>query len=108
MKLTDLNRERCIGANAYLAEFGALRVLIDAGLHPKKLGYAATPDYDRIPDGSLDLIVITHSHLDHAGSLPVILRRHPQATVLCSMPTRVLVPRMLRNSCNVMGKQKIE
>ena len=45
MILTDLNREPSIGANSLLVELGPFRLLIDAGLHPKRLGYEAIPDY---------------------------------------------------------------
>ena len=42
MKLIDLNRDGGIGANALFIQLGELRILVDAGLHPKKVGRAAT------------------------------------------------------------------
>ncbi|MEX2380963.1 MAG: MBL fold metallo-hydrolase [Opitutales bacterium] len=108
MKLLDLNRDGGIGANSIYFELGPFRVLVDAGLNPKKAGYAAMPDFARIDDVELDFIVLTHCHLDHLGSLPVILRRHPEATVLMSVPSVSIAERMLHNSCNVMKRQKEE
>ncbi|MGF1448626.1 MAG: MBL fold metallo-hydrolase [Opitutales bacterium] len=108
MRLTDLNCERGIGANSMLVEIGPFRLLIDAGMHPKRLGLEALPQYDALPDDSIDFILVTHAHLDHIGSLPVACRRHPNARILVSTPSRVLVPRMLRNSCNVMSRQREE
>jgi len=108
VKLTDLNRQRSIGANCLLIELGPFRILVDAGLNPKAVGKEATPDFSLLEDDTLDFILLTHSHLDHLGSLPLIMRKHPEATVITSVPTVSLAPRMLRNSCNVMKKQKAE
>ncbi len=88
-------------------EIGPFKILIDAGLDPKSIGREALPDYSFI-DSALDFMVLTHCHLDHLGSLPVIMRRHPQAPILCSVPTANLAPRMLINSYNVMMRQREE
>ncbi|HYP18131.1 MAG TPA: MBL fold metallo-hydrolase, partial [Opitutus sp.] len=71
MKLIDLNRDGGIGANSLFVQLGDLRVLVDCGLHPKKVGRAAAPDLAPLRGVQLDLIIITHCHLDHIGSLPV-------------------------------------
>ncbi|MDR1283333.1 MAG: MBL fold metallo-hydrolase [Opitutaceae bacterium] len=108
MKLTDLNRQGGIGANSTLLRIGDLNLLIDSGLHPKIAGRLATPDFARLRDVPLDLIVVTHCHLDHIGSLPVLMREHPDVPVLMSVPSQMLVERMLHNSANVMRRQKEE
>ena len=108
MKITDLNTEGGIGANSLFVEIGPFRLLIDAGLNPKKLGLAALPNFGRIEDYSLDFIILTHCHLDHLGALPVILRKQPQVKILVSSPTLSLAPRMLLNSYNVMKRQREE
>lgn len=106
MKLIDLNRDGGIGANSLLVQFGDLRVLVDCGLHPKKVGRAATPDLTLLRGTPLDLILITHCHLDHIGSLPVVMREHPNTPVLMTAASRMLIERMLHNSANVMMRQR--
>ncbi|MGA2053191.1 MAG: MBL fold metallo-hydrolase, partial [Opitutales bacterium] len=108
MQLTDLNSAHDIGANSLLVELGPFRFLFDCGLHPKKVGLPALPDLRQLERAPLDFFVVTHSHLDHGGSLPVALRYQPSAPVLVSPPTESLLPRMLRNSCNVMMRQREE
>ncbi len=108
MKIIDLNRQGGIGANSIYAQIGCFNVLIDAGLNPKELGYAAMPDFQMIKDIELDLIVLTHCHLDHLGSLPVIAAQNPEAPVITAIPNIDLAPRMLRNSINVMKRQREE
>jgi len=108
MKLIDLNREGGIGANCLLLELAGLRILVDCGLNPKQIGRAATPDLARLREHPLDLIIITHCHLDHIGSLPVVMREHPNTPVVMSSSSRLLIERMLRNSASVMKRQKEE
>ena len=66
------------------------------------------PDFEPIGSVDLDLIILTHCHLDHLGSLPVIAGMHPHASILTSIPNVLLAPRMLRNSVNVMKRQREE
>ena len=106
MKLIDLNRDGGIGANSLFIQLGDLNILIDCGLHPKRVGRAATPDRTPLRGITLDLIIITHCHLDHIGSLPVVMREHPNTPVIMTLSSRMLIERMLHNSANVMIKQR--
>lgn len=108
MKYIDLNRHGGIGANSAYVQIGDFNILIDSGLHPKKMGYDATPDFEPIEELHLDLIVLTHCHLDHLGSLPIVSSQNPEAPVITSIPNLELAPRMLRNSINVMKRQREE
>ena len=91
-----------IGANSYLLSLSGVPLLLDAGLHPKKFGFESLPDYDGI-ERELEAIFITHAHLDHVGSLPVINHRHPQAPIFATLPTKEIALRMLHNTVTVMN-----
>ncbi len=108
MRLINLTRQTEIGANSYFLELGGKKLVLDAGLHPKQEGEAALPNYKLVPDGSLDAILISHAHQDHIGSLPVLMRRQPQAGVFMTGPTAKLSDVMLHNSVNVMLRQREE
>ncbi len=108
MKLIDLNRAGGIGANSLFVQLGELKILIDCGLHPKKVGRTATPDFGPLRGVTLDLVIITHCHLDHIGSLPVLLRDQPKAPVIMTQASRLLIERMLHNSASVMERQRAE
>ena len=108
MKLIDLNRDGGIGANSLYLEIGPFRIVIDAGMHPKYCGHRSIPEYRLIEDNSVDFVILTHCHLDHLGSLPILMRRQPRARIFSSVPSKTLAGRMLLNSCNVMKKQREE
>ncbi len=105
---TNLTREIGIGANSYLLDFGSHRVLLDAGMHPKREGELATPllhELDRFP---VDGIFLTHAHLDHVGCIPLAMRRCPHAPVFMTETTAKIGSAMLHNSINVMSRQRDE
>lgn len=108
MKLIDLNPQGGIGANSIYLQVGDVNILVDCGLNPKQAGRLAMPDFSLLKDISLDLIIITHCHLDHIGSLPVIMRLHPNAKVVMTHSSKMILDRMLHNSANVMLRQKEE
>ena len=108
MKLIDLNRERDIGSSAIYVEIGPFKVQIDAGMHPKKNNSDAIPNFDLVNDYTLDLIILTHCHLDHIGSLPIVFKKQPQARIITSQPSKIISARMLRNSHHIMCLQKLE
>jgi Cft2 family RNA processing exonuclease len=103
---TRLTRAVEIGANAYQLEVGGRRIILDCGLHPRFGGNLGLPQFDLVPDGEVDAVVITHAHQDHIGSLPVLQRRQPQAKVFLTEATRQLSDIMLHNSVNVMYREK--
>ena len=72
MVFKSLCRDVGIGANSYSLESGGVRMVLDAGMHPKEEGLTAQPRYELIGDDTADAIFVTHSHLDHVGTLPVL------------------------------------
>lgn len=108
MKYTDLNRAGGIGSNSTLIQLGSFNFLIDAGLHPKEVGNDAMPEFARLKGVDLDFAILTHCHLDHLGSLPVVARLFRDMPILMSLPSSMLACRMLRNSVNVMKRQRKE
>jgi Cft2 family RNA processing exonuclease len=106
MELVNLTLRTEIGSNSYWLRIGGKNIILDAGLHPKLEGLAATPDFSPVPSGTVDAIFITHAHQDHLGALPVLTRREPAARVFLTPPTARLADVMLHNSVNVMNRQR--
>lgn len=91
-----------------LLELGTFRILVDAGMHPKLSGSQALPKLGLIQGRPLDLILLTHCHLDHLGSLPVVCKEHPDTPVVMSPASHQIFRRMLMNSTTIMARQRSE
>lgn len=97
-----------IGANSYALNLDGETIILDAGMHPKEEGSDAIPRYQELPFDSADAIIISHSHLDHIGTLPLAQREHPSAPVYLTPGTAALGDALLHNSVNVMSSQRTE
>jgi metallo-beta-lactamase family protein len=88
-----------VTGSRFLVEWGAVRVLVDAGLFqgPKELrlrNRAAWP----VEPGDVDAVVLTHAHIDHSGALPLLGRGGFRGAVHCTPATRDLAALLLPDS----------
>jgi Cft2 family RNA processing exonuclease len=108
VKFINLTRQTEIGANSYFMESGGQSLVLDSGMHPKEDGDGALPNFPAIGDHDLDAIIVSHSHQDHIGTLPVLMRRQPDARVFMTEATAEIGLTLLHNSVNVMTREREE
>ena len=86
--------------------------MLDCGLHMTHYDERRFPDFkvyrlnkqiQKIPQNlsgrsDIDLVIITHFHLDHCGALPFFTEFEKyDGPVVMSMPTKALLPYMLED-----------
>jgi len=108
LKFINLTRRTEIGANSYYIEAHGHSLVLDCGMHPKFEGDDALPNFKPTADRQLDAILISHSHQDHIGTLPVLMRQQPRARVFMTEATAEIGSALLHNSVNVMTRQREE
>jgi Cft2 family RNA processing exonuclease len=108
LKFINLTRRTEIGANSYYLEIGRHRLVLDCGMHPKNTGEDALPNFRTITGREIDAILISHAHQDHIGTLPVLMRRFPNARIFMTEATAEIGNVLLHNSVNVMTRQREE
>lgn len=102
IQLTVLGGGREVGASCFQLTIGNQQVLLDSGTHPKKDGPGALPEFSLLHRAP-DVLLVTHGHQDHCGSIPYLMRQFPGITAHATHPTVRIVDRMLHNSVSVMG-----
>lgn len=105
---TNLSRSCEIGSNCYMLDMDGTRIILDSGMHPKKEGHEAKPDFSLIGAADPDTIFVTHAHLDHIGTLPVLQDKCPSAEVIMTDATATVGLAMLHNSVNVMTSKRTQ
>ena len=108
MKFINLTRRTEIGANCYYLGSGEQGVVLDCGMHPKEEGELALPLLGTLAGRTVNALLLSHAHLDHIGSLPVLMRQQPQARVFMTEPTAAIGDALLHNSVNVMTREREE
>lgn len=104
-KLTFLGGAGTVTGSKYLVETDRHNILIDCGLFQgfKQLrlrNWAPLP----INPAAIDIVVLTHAHLDHSGYLPLLIRNGFRGPVICTEATRDLCGILLPDSGHLLEK----
>ncbi|HEX7861053.1 MAG TPA: MBL fold metallo-hydrolase [Verrucomicrobiae bacterium] len=108
MRIINLNPDKDIGASSWFVDIEGNKLLMDAGIHPKREGREGLPLFDVVKNEEVDAIALSHCHHDHVGALPIAQRYFSRAHVLMTELSYFVVERVLHNSVNVMKRQRDE
>lgn len=91
MKLTFLGAAREVTGSSYLLEAEGVRFLVDCGMFQ---GGSEHRDLNYQPFGfepaDIDVLLLTHAHLDHCGRIPRLVRQGFHGRILSTAATRDL------------------
>lgn len=103
MKLSYLGGAMEVGASAILIKIDNKNILLDSGIRQKKTK-DKLPDFRTIENfNGIDAIVISHAHMDHIGSLPIISKEYPSAKIIMNKMTLELTKVLLYDSLKIMN-----
>lgn len=81
-------------------------LLVDCGLdYENRDDFEANNRYFPFMPEDIDLVLLTHAHIDHSGNLPNLIRQGFKGQILCTDATVELTKNLLLDSLNV---QRIE
>ncbi|EFJ04498.1 hypothetical protein SELMODRAFT_234671 [Selaginella moellendorffii] len=75
MEIMPLGAGSEVGRSCCHMTYKGKTILFDCGIHPGYTGMAALPYFDEIDPSTIDVLLVTHFHLDHAASLPYFLEK---------------------------------
>ncbi|KIJ49699.1 hypothetical protein M422DRAFT_160678 [Sphaerobolus stellatus SS14] len=75
LSVTLLGAGQEVGRSCCVLQYRGITVVCDAGIHPAHNGMASLPFVDELDWSTVDAILITHFHLDHAASLTYIMEK---------------------------------
>ena len=101
MSMEPLGGASEIAANGYYYRMGHKGLLIDAGVDANRNGWLGIPELERIDQ--LDVMILTHAHLDHMGALPIVLHAFPKLPVYCTRATRDILLPLLHDTVKIGG-----
>lgn len=106
MKLTILGAAEQVTGSMHLLQIEDYSVLIDCGLDYEKDTFQEENQYFSFDPASIDVVILTHAHIDHSGNLPTLVRMGFNGQILCTPPTAELTEVLLLDSVNIfLSKQ---
>jgi len=75
LEITPLGSGSEVGRSCVVMRFRGKNIMFDCGIHPAYNGLGSLPYFDEIEPELIDVLLITHFHLDHCGALPYFLEK---------------------------------
>jgi len=87
MKLQFLGANRQVTGSRYLLRACGKNILVDCGLFQERKFQSRNWDQSPIPPSEVDVLLLTHAHLDHCGLIPKFVREGFRGDILATPPT---------------------
>jgi metallo-beta-lactamase family protein len=104
ISITFLGAARNVTGSRHLVEADGVRVLIDCGLYQERQNAERNWQPFAVPPASIDAVVLTHAHIDHAGWLPRLVRQGFRGLAHCSLATSEMVPIVLADAARLQAE----
>lgn len=106
MKLSFHGADRGVTGSCHLVECAGKRVLIDCGLYQ---GGREIAEENARPFGfdakTIDLVLLTHAHLDHCGRLPLLVKRGFRGEIVATAATRELARVVMLDAAHLQEEE---
>lgn len=105
MQLTFYGAARTVTGSQHLVEVNGQRILLDCGFFQGKRieEYKRNHNFPFDPT-SIDVLILSHAHIDHAGNIPNLVKRGFRGEVICTYATRDLCATMLLDTGHILEK----
>jgi len=107
MKLTIWGAARQVTGSMHLLQTDNYSILVDCGLDYEKDTWIEENEAFPFSPADIDLVILTHAHIDHSGNLPTLIRFGFEGQILCTPATADLTELLLLDSVNIfLSKQR--
>lgn len=105
MQVTHHGAAGGVTGSQHLLDTGKSRLLLDCGMFQ---GDAAVEEKNRhltFDPATIDAVVLSHAHTDHAGQLPFLVKRGFRGPIYATAATREIAAHILRDAANIEAQE---
>jgi len=101
LQLQFLGAARSVTGSSHLLEVNGAKILVDCGLYQEReLRYRNWNPFPVNPQ-TIDIVLLTHGHLDHCGLLPKLVKEGFRGKIMCTSPTQEIAKVVLLDSARI-------
>ena len=101
-KITFLGAAQTVTGSEYLVESGGETLLVDCGMFQgEKVLRERNWSAPRFDPAAVRWVILTHTHLDHIGRLPRLVKQGFRGRVICTPPTHELAEVPLKDAAHL-------
>ena len=106
MKISFHGADRDVTGSCHLVEAQGKRILIDCGMYQggRELDEENAEDFGFDP-ASIDILLLTHAHLDHCGRIPLLAKRGFEGEIVTTAATRELARVVMLDSAHLQEEE---
>lgn len=106
MKLSFHGADREVTGSCHLLEAAGKRVLVDCGMYQGSRDMDAdnADDFGFDP-ASIDVLLLTHAHLDHCGRIPLLVNRGFTGEIIATAATRELARLVMLDAAHLQEEE---
>lgn len=104
LKITFLGAAQNVTGSCYLVESSSSRFLVDCGMYEERQYRYRNWEKFHVPPQDLDAIFLTHSHIDHCGLLPKLVRDGFRGPVYCTEASAEIAAISLLDTAHLLSE----
>eukprot|EP00472_Partenskyella_glossopodia_P006262 CAMPEP_0197522852 /NCGR_PEP_ID=MMETSP1318-20131121/7908_1 /TAXON_ID=552666 /ORGANISM="Partenskyella glossopodia, Strain RCC365" /LENGTH=864 /DNA_ID=CAMNT_0043075353 /DNA_START=73 /DNA_END=2667 /DNA_ORIENTATION=+ len=98
LEFTPLGAGQEVGRSCHILSYKGITIMLDCGIHPGYSGITSLPFFDVQDIRNIDLLLVSHFHLDHAAALPYFLQKTAfRGRVFMTHPTKAIYHLLLQD-----------
>lgn len=107
LTITMLGAGQEVGRSCCVIKHRNFTIVCDVGLHPANEGLSALPFIDELDWSTVDAILVTHFHVDHAAGLPYVMEKtnfkQGKGKVYMTHPTKAIFRLTMQDAVRIGG-----
>ena len=106
VSVTPLGAGQEVGRSCIIVKYLGKTIMMDCGIHPGYSGHASLPFLDEIDLAEVDVMLITHFHLDHCAAVPFVVgHTNFKGRIFMTHPTKAIVHTLLKDFVKLTAQQ---
>jgi metallo-beta-lactamase family protein len=107
MNLTIWGAAQQVTGSMHLLRTEQYQILIDCGLDYERNSSQEQNEEFPFNPAEIDLVILTHAHIDHSGNLPTLIRMGFTGQILCTHATKDLAELLLLDSVSIFLSKRM-